>query len=141
MRKLVLGLAALLGLTLVAGVAFAVQLQLTAPAAGGTGQVIVGSPEADGVIDQLEWIPAQAAPYHVDAVNITWAPNYNGNYFIGVTVYDGNLNVVGSGSITLTGLTANTVYENTIDLTTPAGGATVDPAQIFYVEVVILQTG
>ena len=141
MRRLVLALAAVLGLTLVAGVAFAVQLQVTPPAAGGTGQVVVDSPEADGVIDQVEWIPAQTAPYHVDAVNITWAPNYNGNYFIGVTVYDANLNVVGSGSLQVANLTANTVYEHTVDLTTPAGGATVDPANIYYIEIVILQTG
>ena len=133
MKKI--ALAMIVALMAMLPVAFAVQLSVTATKAlGGTGQVEIISPDADGAIESISWVLDTNPPYNVTGVKITWTPaSDTATYTVAVTLYDSDgTTIVGYGTATQTGSTGSVT--TSITLNTP-----VDPANIYYVEVVIAE--
>ena len=111
---------------------FAVTLNVaTVTTVGGTGQVSVLAPDADGTIEKISFIQDNNPPYHITAVNVTWTPaSATATYNVSVALYDSTNTIIGYGIVSqagAAGAVSTIVPLNTI----------VDPKDIYYVEVVI----
>jgi len=131
MEKIALPIIALLLL----GTVFAVTLNTSSIAqVGGTGAVAVLAPDADGTLESVTFIQENTAPYHISAVNVTWTPaSSTATYNVSVTLYDATNTIIAYGAVSQAGASGS--VSTIVPLNTVA-----DPKDIYYVEVVIVQT-
>lgn len=100
---------------------------------GGTGQLNVLGP---GTINKINWI-ITGPPFKVEGITIEWSPeDANAQYDIYVEVYDQDGQTVVASGYT-TDVSAN---GNTGSITTIINfGAPVDPIDIWYVNIIIVE--
>jgi len=98
---------------------------------GGTGHVNVIGP---GTVDNVKWVLTTSPPFKVTGVEITWTPaSSTSSYVVYVTIYDDNQQILASGSANQAG--SDTSVTTSISLDT-----SVDPENVYYVEIVIVET-
>ncbi len=135
-RRVAFLLLALAAVMSVASAALAVQITLTSSDVariGGTGEVMVYCPANPCQVTKVTWTISSVPPFKVTAVNVQWTPaTPSGSYTVYVVLYGNSGNVVGSGSTTQSGSSG--------PVTTTVNVSSVDPKDIYYVEVVIVQT-
>lgn len=139
MRKMTIAAPILLLTLLATSLVYAVSITLNSNnvmTLGGTGQVDVNCPASSCQIDKVSWVMTSSAPYKVDKVDVTWTPAQSGDYDVYVTLYDNVGNVIASGSTSASGLTGGTSTTTTVDVSVDA-----DPASVYKVEIIIVQTG
>ena len=127
---------ALLALLLAVPAVHAVLISLSTSnveAIGGTGLVTVRCPTTGCTIAKVEWGLQSTAPYHVERVLVTWTPAATGSYVMYVNVYDNADNILASGSATVT-VQAVQAITTTVTLS-----STVNPKDVYKVEVIILE--
>ncbi len=139
MGKMTIAVPILLLTLLASSLAYAVNISLNSDSVmriGGTGQVDVLCPASSCQIDGVTWTMTSSAPYLVDKVNVDWTPAENGDYDVYVTLYDSGGTIIASGSTSASGLTGGTSTTTIVDLTTD-----VNPANVYKIEIIIVQTG
>jgi len=127
---------ALLALLLAVPAVHAVLISLSTSnveAIGGTGLVDVRCPTSGCTIGKVEWGMQSSAPYYVEKVLVTWTPAATGSYTVYVNVYDNADNILASGSATVT-VQAVQAITTTVTLS-----STVNPKDVYKVEVIILE--
>jgi len=98
---------------------------------GGTEKVRVTCPVSDCSISEVKWVLTGSAPYQVDKVRVYWTPaDSSKTYAVYVELYDNNNNLKGSGS----GGNPTGGYTE-VDISSD-----VDPKDIYYVRIVIVET-
>ena len=132
-------IASVIAALLVAGAAYAVWLTLNSEDVariGGTGLVQVLSPTTNGNVNEVLWQTDTNTGY-VTGVDVNWTPAETGTYLVHVNVYDGNQNMLTSGTTTETIQAADVGADR---VTSVPLAQSVDPSQLVYVEVIITQT-
>jgi len=99
---------------------------------GGTGQVEVYCPANPCEVSRVTW-SISGPPFQVTAVNVEWTPRSTGSYTVFVVLYDSAPSIISSGSATETDVSGS--LTTTVPLASP-----VDPKDIYYVEIVIVQS-
>ena len=114
---------------------YAVQLSIgTVGAAGGTGDVSVSSPEDDSTINSLYWTVDSSG--FINGVNIEWDPSTTGTFTVSIQVKDSASTIIASGSATVDVSDASLTYTTSISFSN-----SIDPKDVYYVSVQIVQTG
>ncbi len=135
-----LALVGFLALLFALSTVYAVQLTLDSDSvsrAGGTGLVAVLSPEADDTVNSVNFTAGcVGTTCGITGVNIEWDPAETGDYTIIVLLYDQTQNVLVSGQATTT-ITTTTTTPVTTSVTF---ASPVNPKDVYYVEVMIIQT-
>jgi|GEM_PF-5154625 len=137
MRRIIL-LSIFMALLLFTVAAYSVLISLSAndvAQLGGTGNVVVNCPAAGSPckIDKVEWVLTTTNYQHkVDKVKVTWTPALSSaTYDVYVTLYGSEGTGISSGSASQSGSSS----EVTVDI------EDVLPKDVYYVEIVIVQTG
>jgi hypothetical protein len=137
-RKVAFLLLALAAVITVASAAFAVQISLSSSAIdqlGGTQRVEVYCPAAGDPcqINRVKWELTSSAPFLVDKVVVKWntRETSGASYKVYVTLFDDSDNAISSGSATQAA--SSTEATTTVDV------SDVDPAQVYKVQIVIVQ--
>ncbi|MEM2773961.1 MAG: hypothetical protein QXX82_06135 [Nitrososphaerota archaeon] len=102
---------------------------------GGTGNVKVNCPANSCQIDKVKWVISGSPPYEVSAVEVTWIPASNATYTVYVTLYDNSNNVISSGSSKSQSLSGGQETTTRVSITSAS------PEAVYYVEIIIVQTG
>ncbi len=129
MRKVIL--AVLLAVALLSIATVAVALTLTPKKIAGSAMVDVSCP-AGPCSATVGW--RLDSNYDVDACIVSWTPAFSGEATVACIVYDSGGNKLANGIITDESVVSGTAETNTIPLTD-----TVDPSEIYQVEVVIME--
>jgi hypothetical protein len=141
-RKAAFLLLALAAVMAVASAAFAVEITLSSSDVariGATPQVEVYCPSISGgqcKIDRVAWTISGSAPFRVTAVKVRWSPPATGDYTVYVVLYDNNGNMISNGY----GSTSVTISTTGSTTTTVNLAGEVEPKDIRYVEIAIVQT-
>ena len=138
MRRIIL-LSIFISLLLFTVAAYSVSISLSldnVAQLGGTGNVKVRCPAAADPpckIDKVEWVLTTTNYQHkVDKVKVTWTPALSSaTYDVYVTLYGSEGTGISSGSASQSGSSS----EVTVDI------EDVLPKDVYYVEIVIVQTG
>jgi hypothetical protein len=135
-RKVAFLLLALAAVITVASAAFAVQISLSSSAIdqlGGTPIVDVYCPANPCQISRVKWVLTSSAPFLVDKVVVKWntRETSGASYKVYVTLFDDSDNAISSGSATQAA--SSTEATTTVDV------SDVDPAQVYKVQIVIVQ--
>ena len=137
MRRIIL-ISIFMALLLFTVAAYSVLISLSADDVaqlGGTGEVVVNCPASGSPckIDKVEWVLTTTNYQHnVDKVKVTWTPaSSSATYRVYVTLYDSEKNGISSGYKSQSGSSS----EVTVDITPD-----VPPEDVYYVEIVIVQT-
>ncbi len=140
MRRIIL-LSIFISLLLFTVAAYSVSISLSldnVAQLGGTGNVKVRCPADPCQIYKVKWVISSSPPYEVSAVDVTWIPassssaNYSANYMVYVTLYDNSNGVIAYGSASQSGSSSQ--------VTTTVNIEDVPPKDVYYVEIVIVQT-
>ncbi|MEM2559047.1 MAG: hypothetical protein QXT51_06975 [Nitrososphaerota archaeon] len=102
---------------------------------GGTGNVKVNCPANSCQINRVRWVISETHPYKVSAVDVTWTPASSATYDIYVTLYDNSNNVISSGSSKSQSLSGGQETTTRVSITSAS------PEAVYYVEIIIVQTG
>jgi hypothetical protein len=137
MRVKYLLLSTLLGAIAFSAAAYAVAIGLTSTdidQLGGTGNVDVLCPANPCQITRVKWVLTSSAPYLVDRVLVEWQTRETtgATYTVYVTLLDSSNAVIAGGSATQAA--HNTAVTTNVDIT-----PNVDPAQVYRVNIVIVQ--
>ena len=134
-RKVAFLLLALAAVITVASAAFAVTIGLTSDYVdqlGGTGNVDVNCPANPCQISRVKWVLTSSYPYLVDQVRVSWKPaSTDSSYTVCVTLLDSSSSPISGGC------TTNVSGSGYID--TDVDVADADPAQVYKVQIVIVQ--
>ena len=128
MRRILLAI--LIAVAILSAATIAVELYLTPKKIAGSGIVNVYCP-AGPCSATVGW--SLDSDYDVDACKVSWTPTFDGTATVACIVYDDSNNKLASGSISES-VSANNPTTSTVELS-----STVDPSQIYKVEVVIMQ--
>jgi hypothetical protein len=139
-RKVAFLLLALAAVMAVASAAFAVTIGLTSADVdqlGGTGNVDVLCPANPCQISRVKWVLTSSGPYGpylVDRVQVNWQTRETSgaSYTVYVTLLDSSNNPISGGSATQSA--QSSAVTTTVDVT-----PNVDPAQVYKVQIVIVQ--
>ena len=130
MRKLLLAL--LIAVALLSVATMAVALTVTPKKIAGSSIVDVSCPAGPPCSATVGW--RLDANYDVDACIVSWTPNFDGKATVACIVYDSGSAKLASGSISNEDVSNGVDETNTVPLS-----STVDPSQIYKVEVVIME--
>jgi hypothetical protein len=133
-RKVAFLLLALAAVMAVASAAFAVSIGVDGvDQLGGTGIVDVLCPANPCQISRVKWV-LTSYPYLVDQVQVNWQTRETSgaSYTVYVTLLDSSNNPISGGSATQAA--SNSPAITTVDVT-----PNVDPAQVYKVQIVIVQ--
>jgi hypothetical protein len=129
LRKLLLAL--LIAVALLSVATMAVALTVTPKKIAGSAIVDVSCP-AGPCSATVGW--RLDTNYDVDACIVSWTPNFDGEATIACIVYDSSSAKLASGSISNEAVSNGVAETNTVPLS-----STVDPHDIYRVEVVIME--
>jgi hypothetical protein len=137
MRVKYLLLSTLLGAIAFSAAAYAVAIGLTSAdidQLGGTGNVDVYCPANPCQVTRVKWVLTSSAPYLVDRVLVQWQTRETtgASYTVYVTLLDSSNAIVAGGSATQAA--SGTPVTTNVDIT-----PNVDPAQVYRVNIVIVQ--
>ncbi len=139
MRRIIL-LSIFISLLLFTVAAYSVLISLSAndvAQLGGTGEVVVNCPASGSPckIDKVEWVLTTTNYQHkVDKVKVTWTPALSSaTYDVYVTLYGSGRTGISSGSASQSG--SNSQVTTIVDIEED-----VFPKDVYYVEIVIVQT-
>jgi hypothetical protein len=137
MRVKYLLLSTLLGAIAFSAAAYAVAIGLTSAdidQLGGTGNVDVYCPANPCQVTRVKWVLTSSAPYLVDRVLVQWQTRETtgASYTVYVTLLDSSNAIVAGGSATQAA--SGTAVTTNVDIT-----PNVDPAQVYRVNIVIVQ--
>jgi hypothetical protein len=137
MRVKYLLLSALLGAIAFSAAAYAVAIGLTSAdidQLGGTGNVDVYCPANPCQVTRVKWVLMSSAPYLVDRVLVQWQTRETtgATYTVYVTLLDSSNAIVAGGSATQAA--SSSAVTTNVDVT-----PNVDPAQVYKVNIVIVQ--
>ena len=135
-RKVAFLLLALAAVMAVASAALAVEITLGSTAIdqlGGTDQVEVYCPVNSCQITRVKWTLTSSYPYLVDKVKVVWQTRETtgASYTVYVTLFDNNGNAISGGYQTQPASSSAVTTEVDVD--------NVDPSQVYYVQIVIVQ--
>ncbi len=143
MRRIIL-LSIFISLLLFTVAAYSVSISLSSDNVaqlGGTGNVEVKCPVAGDPckIDKVKWVISRSPPYEVSAVEVTWTPaSLSATYTVYVTLYNNNNEVIAYGSASQSG--SDSQVTTTVDISPASPSNKVLPKDVYYVEIVIVQT-
>jgi hypothetical protein len=137
MKSRTLLLTVLLAALAMASAAYAVAIGLTSDdidQLGGTGNVDVRCPANPCQITRVKWVLTSSAPYLVDRVLVEWQTRETtgATYNVYVNLLDNSNTVIAGGSATQAA--HSTAVTTNVDIT-----PNVDPAQVYKVNIVIVQ--
>jgi hypothetical protein len=137
MKSRTLLLAVLLAALAMSSAAYAVAIGLTSTdidQLGGTGNVDVLCPANPCQITRVKWVLTSSAPYLVDRVLVQWQTRETtgATYTVYVTLLDSSNAIIAGGSATQAA--SGTAVTTNVDIT-----PNVDPAQVYRVNIVIVQ--
>jgi hypothetical protein len=137
MRVKYLLLSALLGAIAFSAAAYAVAIGLTSAdidQLGGTGNVDVYCPANPCQVTRVKWVLTSSAPYLVDRVLVQWQTRETtgATYTVYVTLLDGSNAIISTGSASQAA--SSSPVTTTVDVS-----PNVDPAQVYKVNIVIVQ--
>jgi hypothetical protein len=135
-RKVAFLLLALAAVMAVASAAFAVEISLLSSNVdqlGGTPIVDVYCPANPCQISRVKWVLTSSYPYQVDRVLVQWQTRETSgaSYTVYVTLLDSSNNPISGGSATQAASSS--------PVTTNVDVSNVDPAQVYKVQIVIVQ--
>jgi hypothetical protein len=135
-RKVAFLLLALAAVMAVASAAFAVEITLSSSNVdqlGGTPIVDVYCPANPCQISRVKWVLTSSYPYLVDRVLVQWQTRETSgaSYTVYVTLLDSSSNPISGGSATQAASSS--------PVTTNVNVSDVDPAQVYRVQIVIVQ--
>ncbi|MEM4545082.1 MAG: hypothetical protein QXE61_08375 [Nitrososphaerota archaeon] len=144
MRRIIL-LSIFISLLLFTVAAYSVSISLSSDKVaqlGGTGNVEVMCPATSCQIEKVKWVISDSPPYEVSAVNVIWTPaSSSATYTVYVTLYNSTTNnkeVIAYGYASQSG--SSTQVTTTVYISPASPSHKVLPKDVYYVEIVIVQT-